>query len=138
MKWFQAKALCMADSEDRYFLTGTDRMTGRQTQNHGNYGVIYHVLYSVAGEHPIQLGVNPWGGEFYGAGMMVSEDKAEVITIPGKNAFFGKGDEVDDVFLHSPNHKRKDVEFIWSPPGASNLPIRAFWTVKRLEISKKS
>jgi hypothetical protein len=138
MKWFQAKALCMADSEDSYFLMGTDGMTGKQTQNHGNYGVIYHVLYSVAGEHPIQLGINPWGGEFHGAGMMISEDKPEVITIPGKSAFFGKGDEVDDVFLHSPNHKRKDVEFIWSPPGASNLPIRAFWTVERLENSKKS
>ena len=138
MKWFQAKALCMADSEDSYFLMGTDRMTGKQTQNHGNYGVIYHVFYSVAGEHPIQLGINPWGGEFHGAGMMISEDRPEVITIPGKSAFFGKGDEVDDVFLHSPNHKRKDVEFIWSPPGASNLPIRAFWTVERLENSKKS
>ena len=138
IKRSQAKALCMADSEDRYFLMGTDRMTGKQTQNHGNYGVIYHVFYSVAGEHPIQLGINPWGGEFHGAGMMISEDKAEVITIPGKSAFFGKGDEVDDVFLHSPNHKRKDVEFIWSPPGASNLPIRAFWTVDGLENSKKS
>ena len=138
MKWFQAKALCMADSEDSYFLMGTDRMTGKQTQNHGNYGVIYHVFYSVAGEHPIQLGINPWGGEFHGAGMMISEDRPDVITIPGKSAFFGKGDEVDDVFLHSPNHKRKDVEFIWSPPGASNLPIRAFWTVERLENSKKS
>ena len=66
MKWNQAKALCMADSEDRYYLMGTDRMTGRKTQNHGNYGVIYHLLYSVAGEHPVQLGINPWGGEFHG------------------------------------------------------------------------
>ena len=138
MKWFQSKALCMADSEDRYFLVGTDRMSGRQTQNHGNYGVVYHLIYSVAGEHPIQLGINPWGGEFYGTGMMLSEDNATVVNIPGKNFFFGKGDEVDDVFVHSPNHKRKDAEFIWSPPGASNLPIRAFWTVNRLENSKKS
>ena len=138
MKPFQAKALCMADSEDRYFLKGTDRLTGKRTEDHGNYGVVYHVRYSVAGEYPIQLGINPWGGEFYGAGMMISDDKAQVITIPGKNVFFGKGDEVDDVFLHSPDRKRKDVEFIWSPPGASNLPIRAFWTVDGLENSKKS
>lgn len=138
MKRYQAKALCMADSEDRYFLKGTDRMTGKQTENHGNYGVIYHLLYSVAGEHPVQLGINPWGGEFYGAGLMIKEEKAEVLNIPGKSHFFGKGDEVDDIFLHLPNHKRKDAEFIWSPPGASNLPIRAFWTVNRLENSRQS
>lgn len=133
MKWYQARALCMADSEDPYYLKGTDSLTGKPTKNHGNYGVVYHVIYSVAGEHPIQLGINPWGGDFYGAGLMLSEDKAEVLPIPGKKYYFGKGDEVDDIFIHMPNHKRKDAEFIWSPPGASNLPIRAFWTVNRLE-----
>ena len=138
MKWNQVKALCMADSEDRYYLMGTDRMTGRKTQNHGNYGVIYHLLYSVAGEHPVQLGINPWGGEFHGTGMMIADGKAELLNIPGKSQFFGKGDEVDDIFIHMPNHKRKDAEFIWSPPGASNLPIRAFWTVNRLENSRQS
>ena len=138
MKWYQARALCMAGSDDPYFLKGTDSVTGTQTVNHGNYGVVYHLIYSMAGENPIQLGINPWGGEFYGAGLMLSEDKAEIINIPGKKLFFGKGDEVDTVFTHSPNHKRKDAEFIWSPPGASNLPVRAFWTVNRLENSKKS
>lgn len=138
MKWYQAKALCLADSENGNFLMGTDRTTGRQTQNHGNYGVIYHLLYSVAGEHPVQMGINPWGGEFHGAGMMIADEKAELLNLPGKSLFFGKGDEVDDVFLHSPNHKRKDAEFIWSPPGASNLPIRVFWTVNRLENSRQS
>ena len=138
MKWNQVKALCMADSEDRYYLMGTDRMTGRKTQNHGNYGVIYHLMYRVAGEHPVQLGINPWGGEFHGTGMMISDGKAELLNIPGKSQFFGKGDEIDDIFLHSPDHKRKDAEFIWSPPGASNLPIRAFWTVNRLENSRQS
>ena len=138
MKWYQSNALCMAESEDAYFLKGTDRMTGKPTQNHGNYGVVYHLVYSVAGEHPIELGINPWGGEFYGAGLMISEDRAEVLNIPGKHFYFGKGDELDDVFIHSPDHKRIDAEFIWSPPGASNLPIRAFWTVNRLEDRKKS
>ena len=138
VKWYQAGALCMASSEDSYFLKGTDRLTGKVTENHGNYGVVYHLLYSVAGEHPIELGINPWGGDFYGAGLMLSEDRAEVLNLPGKSFFFGKGDELDDVFVHSPDHKRKDAEFIWSPPGASNLPIRAFWTVNRLEDRKKS
>ena len=138
MKWYQANALCMAGSEDRYFLKGTDRMTGKPTVNHGNYGVVYHLVYSVAGEHPVEMGINPWGGDFYGAGLMISEDKAEVLSIPGKEFYFGKGDELDDMFVHSPDHKRKDAEFVWSPPGASNLPIRVFWTVNKLENRKKS
>ena len=70
--------------------------------------------------------------------MMIADEKAELLNLPGKSLFFGKGDEVDDVFLHSSNHKRKDAEFIWSPPGASNLPIRVFWTVNRLENSRQS
>ena len=86
----------------------------------------------------VQLGINPWGGEFHGTGMMIADGKAELLNIPGKSQFFGKGDEVDDIFIHMPNHKRKDAEFIWSPPGASNLPIRAFWTVNRLENSRQS
>lgn len=138
MKWYQAKALCLADSENGNFLMGIDRTTGKQTQNHGNYGVIYHLLYSVAGEHPVQMGINPWGGEFHGNGLMIAEEKAALLNLPGKSQFFGKGDEVDDIFIHMPNHKRKDAEFIWSPPGASNLPIRVFWTVNRLENSRQS
>ena len=137
MKRYQVRALCMASSEEPYYLWGRDMLTGRKTQNYGNYGVVYHMVYSVAGEHSVELGINPWGGEFYGAGLMISEDKAEVLSIPGKKFFFGKGDELDGVFVHSPDHKRKDAEFIWSPPGASNLPIRAFWTVNRLEDRKK-
>ena len=131
MKRNQVRALCMASSEEPYYLRGRDRLTGRKTQNYGNYGVVYHLVYSVAGEHPIELGINPWGGEFYGAGLMISEGKPEVLSIPGKKFYFGKGDELDDVFVHSPDRKRKDAEFIWSPPGASNLPIRAFWTMNR-------
>ena len=64
MKWYQARALCLAGSDDLYFLKGTDRITGMQTVNHGNYGVVYHLIYSVAGEHPIRMGINPWGGEY--------------------------------------------------------------------------
>ena len=41
MKWYQARALCLAGSDDLYFLKGTDRITGMQTVNHGNYGVVY-------------------------------------------------------------------------------------------------
>lgn len=138
MKWYQARALCMAGSEDPYFLTGKDRLTGNKTTNHGNYGVVYHIIYSVDGGDAIELGINPWGGGFYGAGLMLSDDKAVLLNIPGKKSYFGKGDELDDIFVHSPQHERKDAEFIWSPPGASNLPIRAFWTVNRLENRKES
>ena len=132
MKWFLNKALCMASSDDGTFLKGIDKTTGKETENHGNYGVVYHVKFSVAGEYPVKLGINPWGGEFYGAGMLISEGKAEITDIPCINKFFGKGYEINDIFEISPHHKKVDAEFIWSPPGASNLPIRAFWTVNKL------
>ncbi len=129
MKWFQSKALCLAGSDDTEFLKGIDGISGTQTENYGNYGVVYHIRYSVAGEKPVKLGINPWGGDFYGACLQISEDGAEVSRIPGKDKHFGAGDEIDDIFVVSPNHKRKDAEFIWSPPGASNLPVRIFWSM---------
>jgi len=132
MKWYQAKALCLGGSDDTMFLKGKDVLSDTETMNYGNYGVVYHILYSVAGEHPVRLGINPWGGDFNGAAMQISGDKTEFSKIPHKDLYFGSGEELDDIFMISPDHKRKDAEFIWSPPGASNLPIRVFWTVKRL------
>lgn len=137
MKWYQEKALCLAGSDDTEFLQGIDAMTGTETKNNGNYGVVYHVQYSVAGEKPLKMGINPWGGDFYGAGMLISEGKTEISNIPHIDRYFGTGYEIDDIFTLSPNHKRKDAEFIWSPPGASNLPIRIFWSVDKLENNKK-
>ena len=78
LRWFQHKALCLAGSDDQHFLRGIDGLTGTETQNYGNYGVVYHVKYSVAGERPIQLGINPWGGEFYGAAMQISEAQVNI------------------------------------------------------------
>ena len=138
MKWFQSKALCMGGSDDSHFLQGVDRLTGVETQNYGNYGVVYHIKYSVAGEHPVRLGINPWGGDFYGAGMQIVQEQAGITNIPHEDKYFGTGYELDDIFMLSPNHKKIDAEFIWSPPGASNLPIRVFWTVNKLENRKKS
>jgi len=137
MKWYQQKALCMASSDDGTFLRGVDKMTGKETENHGNYGVVYHVQFSAAGEHPVNLGINPWGGEFCGAGLLLYGGKAELTRIPHNDEFFGRGDEIDDIFEIDPDHKKVEAEFVWSPPGASNLPVRVFWSINRLKNSKK-
>ena len=103
LKWYQAKALCMGSSDDRLFLQGFDRLTGAKTRNHGNYGVVYHIKYSVDGEHSVQLGVNPWGGDFYGAGLHIIREQATVSSIPHEDKYFGTGYELDtviDVSVH--------------------------------------
>ena len=45
---------------------------------------------------------------------------------------FGEGDELDEIRRHNSHKEAGQEEFLWSPPGASNLPIRLFWTSESL------
>lgn len=126
----QSAALALGSSERSDYLWGTDAITGTKTENYGNYGVVYHVLYEAEGEDPISLGINPWGGNFSGAGALITASGLELQDLPSRGLYFGRGDEVDEIIRQDPRKEKAEGEFIWSPPGASNLPVRLFWTAE--------
>lgn len=117
-------ALLLADSQTGEYLRGTDATTGLPAENYGNYGVVYNIDYKLKGDKPYELWLNPWGGMFAGAGVLEQSGQRKIINIPDIPAFGRLGEEGFCIARLEPNSEGR---FTWSPPGASNLPIRLFW-----------
>jgi len=139
----EVAGLAMGVYQDPWFITGTDRMTGQETLNYGNYGVVYHVLYEVKENSGVTMGINPWGGPFSGAGALVTEGEYRGMDYPSGRLAFGLDEpedprEVDILTELPPSRKGHEGEFIWSPPGASNTPLRlVFFGGELLEETKR-
>ena len=132
LKRGESVALAMGSSDASNYLWGVDALTGIKTENYGNYGVVYHVRYETEGKYPVSIGINPWGGNFSGTGAVIAKGKMELKDLPGRTLYFGEGDELDEIRRHNSHKEAGQEEFLWSPPGASNLPIRLFWTSESL------
>lgn len=117
-------ALLLADSQTGEYLRGLDATTGLPAENYGNYGVVYNIDYKLKGDKPYELWLNPWGGMFAGVGVLEQGGERKLINIPDKPAFGRLGEEGFRIATLEPNSEGR---FTWSPPGASNLPIRLFW-----------
>ena len=89
-----------------------------------SYGVIYNIDYKLKGDKPYELWLNPWGGMFAGVGVLEQGGQRKIINIPESPAFGRLGEEGFCIARLEPNSEGR---FTWSPPGASNLPIRLFW-----------
>ncbi len=116
--------------DNNYYLQGKDPMMGKATRDFGNYGVIYTVKYKVKSSRPYSLSLNPAGGEFAGVGLLQDKDTLRLIGLPkGRNTTVGK--HHSDALYTFANYKGSDEiqvgRFIWSPPGASCLPIKILW-----------
>ena len=132
----KSAALALGSSDDSHYLCGIDALTGMKTENYGNYGVVYHVRYETEGTYPMSLGINPWGGNFSGTGALIAGGNMELKDLPGKTCYFGNGDELDELKRIVNRQGTGPEEFLWSPPGASNLPIRLYWTAEPLPNSR--
>lgn len=117
-------ALTLADSQTGEYLRGVDATTGLPAENYGNYGVVYNIDYKLKGDRPYELWLNPWGGMFAGVGVLNQGGQRKIINIPDVPAFGRLGEEGFRIATLEPNSEGR---FTWSPPGASNLPIRLFW-----------
>lgn len=115
--------LDLAGSEQG-FAKGTDGTTGLAAENYGNYGVVYSVEFEVTGSEGVRMFLNPLGGLFSGYGILEHDGRQQLVGLPGEQLAIG--DSYDDMLdlgkLSSGSYK-----FIWSPPGASNLPVRLYW-----------
>ncbi len=117
-------ALLLADSQTGEYLRGTDATTGASAENYGNYGVVYNIDYKLQGNQSYELWINPWGGMFAGVGVLQQGGERQLIDIPTQAAFGRLGEEGFRIARLEPGSSGR---FTWSPPGASNLPIRLFW-----------
>lgn len=122
-----SESLCLelATSEEGY-VKGTDMTTGKAAEDYGNYGVVYKVNFAVTGKEPVSFIFNPIGGAFAGYGVLENKTKGEraLVALPAGQVSVGWNVEeaIDLGLLHA-----GEYSFIWSPPGASNLPIQLIW-----------
>jgi hypothetical protein len=130
--------LRMGADEEPYFLKGVDATTGRKTMNNGNYGVIYRLRYQVQGGQPYALRINPSGGYFAGYAVYKQTDTRQLVPIPdGEDEAFGKTGREMYTFATVPGASgMREGLFVWSPPGASNLPIRFYWQAIKKDQDK--
>jgi len=117
--------ITLADNKKSPYATGVDATTGKQVVNYGNYGVVYDLSYKTKGSGETIFRFNPWGGTFAGACLLQTEDKTTRINIPSDRLYFGDKMPKESMIFGRVKGKSAGKIF-FSPPGASNLPIRIF------------
>jgi len=117
-------ALTLADNKIDLYQKGTDATDGSTTVNYGNYGVVYHLYIPSMHSGKLQVYLNPLGGEFAGAmGVKYRYVSNDPCPVPTNRLFFGRGPQPQ----LSPIGTFDGGQSLWltfSPPGASNLPVR--------------
>ena len=121
--------IVLADNVLDPYARGIDATTGKETINYGNYGVVYDFSYKIKGDPRTNIRFNPWGGWFAGAGAVIKDGREIMTMLPAESTAFGKKGTETIIITSAKGYS--DGRIIFSPPGASNLPIRFFFeTVK--------
>lgn len=134
----------LADNDRDLYRVGIDATDGSETQNYGNYGIMYELQVPVDGDGDIQYMLNPLGGVYAGAMTVKSlrDNRRFLLSVPRNRLFFGEkmyssftgnrfasGEDTDYIYFNSELEDlgsysgREALHFEFSPPGASNLPV---------------
>lgn len=134
--------IILADEEVDGYKQGVDATDGSITENYGNYGVMYKLQLATTGKSEIQYYINPLGGYFggYVAAQKARQENWMIMPVPRYSLTFGtqygddgmgskrkqgvdyltQFDELEDIGLFP---AKEQLSFIFSPPGASCLPV---------------
>lgn len=132
----------LGDDKNDRFRDGIDATDGSKVRNIGNYGVLYKINIPTYGKSGAKIYLSPLGGVYAGAVKIeYIRNKDAVVPVPQKKGFFGEGaffdmtnpatDRKDDEVLHTGAElaelgtfgEGQSINFEFSPPGASNLPV---------------
>ncbi len=126
-----AVALTLADNKIDQYVTGIDATDGTPTLNYGNYGIVYKIyLPSMSGSN-MSYYLNPRGGEYAGwLGLEYRHQDDHTIPTPADAMSFGSKKISESAYLGT-YESGKAVWMTFSPPGASNLPIKLIVTPEK-------
>ena len=146
----------LGDDNEDLFVTGIDATDGSIATNYGNYGINYKIYLPLAGgaKERARAWLNPCGGVYAGAvaELMADGSWGRMLETPRGAVFFGEDgapsldeDEAGNCRLTQENElqelalEAKDgLAFVFSPPGASYLPVRLILTPDLAKKKKKS
>lgn len=134
----------LADNVHDLYQTGIDATDGSAVTDFGNYGINYDVHIPLKGDRPVEVYLCPLGGIYAGA-MTVrlgARGREDLMPTPFGRGFFGDATppEPDNIqkardegvwilpqtaeLAYLGTYKAgDDPYFLFSPPGASNLPV---------------
>lgn len=116
-------ALTLADDGVDHYIAGVDAIDGSKVVDYGNYGIVYHILFSSRKNGKVAYYFVPLGGEYAGAIGIKHPDVywSPLATPVGRTSF---GTDRTKAFTFMGTYDSGDpITFIFSPPGASNLPV---------------
>lgn len=119
-----AVALTLADDAFDRYLEGIDATEGTKVVDYGNYGVLYQIFLPSKNSGKIGYYLAPMGGDYAGAVRIKYRqiDQGPVATPPDRTSFGGSGST--DFALLGVFDSNQSLSFTFSPPGASNLPVK--------------
>lgn len=115
----------LADNKKNSYVRGIDATTGKPVVNYGNYGVVYDLSYRTKGTGETIFRFNPWGGTFAGSCILQIGDNTTNVNLPSGRLYFGDKVPTESMIFGKVSGKAEG-NIVFSPPGASNLPIRIF------------
>ncbi len=118
-----AVSVTLGDGELDPFLTGWDATNRLAVKNAGNYGVVYRVLLPTTGKGKIRCYFNPRGGVYAGWLRVKTKAESRMVGTPAKGISFGH-QTLADFELLAEFSAGESLWVTFSPPGASNLPVR--------------
>ena len=119
-----AVAITLGDNKVDPYLAGIDATDGTKVVNYGNYGVVYQIILPSQGKGHTAYYLAPMGGYYAGAiGITKPTVNWSPLATPIGKLHFGKDLAKDFAFLGTYDNG-EPLSFTFSPPGASNLPVK--------------
>ena len=117
-------AVTLADHQLDRYVTGIDATDGSAVLNYGNYGIVYKLFLPTTYQDKIAYYLNPRGGVYAGGiGLKYRHQYESVLETPAGVLCFGENKVTD--FEHLGTFEGgQSVWLTFSPPGASNLPVK--------------
>ncbi len=130
--------IMLADDVNDKFKLGIDATDGSEVKNVGNYGINYEL--EIETETPTRICLTPLGGVYAGAMRIKYNDNEKVIETPKGRIYFGEKTPKEPESVRKAREEGLSllttytelaelgnyfgmVNFQYSPPGASNLPV---------------
>jgi len=121
---YRAVAITLADNAVDPYLQGIDATDGTKVVNYGNYGVVYQIVPPGKNGRRISYYLAPRGGSYAGAiGISHPEVNWSPLATPRDRIYF-EDDHQNDVAFLGTYDSSESLSFTFSPPGASNLPVK--------------
>ena len=122
-------AVTLADHEVDRYVEGIDATDGSKTLNYGNYGITYRLSLISEGKSTTNYWLNPQGGEYAGVLLLKYAQKTDMINTPRDKICFAQG-TVNNLQNIATLTDKQVVWMEFSPPGASNLPVKIIMSPK--------